>query len=387
MSPLRRLLLAGAVALAAAALPAAATAATPTKWLCLPGASPDPCTPGLSTTRFSPAGQNLGAQQPKADKKPKVDCFYVYPTVSDQQTTTANLNIDPVENSIALYQAARYSQHCRVYAPVYRQFTLAALNSGKINATGASVGYRDVRDAWRTYLKKYNKGRGVVLIGHSQGSFVLRQLIAKEIDPKKSARKLLVGAYLLGGNVLVKQGKDTGGDFKHVRACHSNHEAGCVVAFSTFDEPVPAGAIFGRTTTKGQQVLCTNPAALGGGAAELDTIFPTQPFATGVDLRSASRSLGVTLPTAPTTWIEVKGGYRGRVLGRRRRQRPGDHAARRRAGLQAEPDPGVGPAPRRREHRARGPREPRAHAGGRLGQAARLIAPPGERKRRCGSCR
>jgi hypothetical protein len=309
MSPLRRLLLTGAVALAAAALPAAASAATPTKWLCLPGASPDPCTPGLSTTRFSPAGQNLGTEHPKADRKPKVDCFYVYPTVSDQPTPVANLDIDPVERSIALYQAARYSQHCRVFAPVYRQFTLSAISSGKVDATATSVGYKDVRQAWRTYLRKYNKGRGVVLIGHSQGSFVLRQLIAQEIDPKKSARNLLVGAYLLGGNVTVKQGQDKGGDFKHLRACHSAKEAGCIVAFSTFDEPAPADSIFGRTSVPGQQVMCTNPAALGGGSATLDTIFPTQPFAPG-SIFLGIQLLGAPLPTAPTTWIEVKDGYR-----------------------------------------------------------------------------
>jgi hypothetical protein len=311
MSPLRRLLLGGAVVLAAAALPATAPAATPTKWLCLPGASPDPCSPGLQTTRFSPSGQNLGRSTPKAEKAPKVDCFYVYPTVSDQTTPTANLNIDPVESSITLYQAARYSQRCRVYAPVYRQFTLAALNSGKVDTSGATVGYRDVRDAWRTYLKKYNKGRGVVLIGHSQGSFVLRQLIAKEIDPKKSARKLLVGAYLLGGNVIVKQGKDVGGDFKHVPACHADSDVGCVVAFSTFDEPAPATSLFGRTTKAGRQVLCTNPAALGGGSAKLDTVFPTAPFAQGA-IALGIQLLGVTLPTATTTWIEVKGGYDAR---------------------------------------------------------------------------
>ena len=57
---------------------------------------------------------------------PKIDCFYVYPTVSDQKTAARTCTIDPEERSIALYQAARYSQHCRVYAPMYRQVTLPA---------------------------------------------------------------------------------------------------------------------------------------------------------------------------------------------------------------------------------------------------------------------
>ena len=35
---------------------------------------------------------------------------------SDQKTTLANRHVDPEERSIALYQAARYSQYCRVFA-------------------------------------------------------------------------------------------------------------------------------------------------------------------------------------------------------------------------------------------------------------------------------
>ena len=63
----------------------------------------------------------------KADRKRKIDCFYVYPTVSDDKSTNSDLPIDPEERSIALYQAARYSQHCRVFAPMYRQVTLQAI--------------------------------------------------------------------------------------------------------------------------------------------------------------------------------------------------------------------------------------------------------------------
>ncbi len=54
----------------------------------------------------------------------------MYPTVSDQPTTLSNRQIDPEERSIALYQAARYSQYCRVFAPMYRQVTVTALDSG-----------------------------------------------------------------------------------------------------------------------------------------------------------------------------------------------------------------------------------------------------------------
>lgn len=295
----------------ATALPGTAGAASSTVWLCKPGLRANPCTPGLSTTRFSPAGQRLGVEHPRTVKNPKFDCFYVYPTVSGQPTIRANLNIDPEERSIALYQAARFSQYCRVYAPMYRQFTIQALTKPALltPALRAAV-YADALNGWKTYLRKYNRGRGVVLIGHSQGTFVLRALIAREIDSKPAMRARLISGLLIGGNVTVRKGRDVGGDFKHVRACHSRTQLECVVAYSTFNAPVPAKSIFGRTTAAGRRVLCTNPAALGGGSGALDSIFPTQPFAPANPLAIGIKLLGVPLPTASTTWIHVARSYR-----------------------------------------------------------------------------
>jgi Protein of unknown function (DUF3089) len=169
-----------------------------------------------------------------------------------------------------------------------------------------------VLEAWRTYLRRFNHGRGVVLIGHSQGAFVLRKLVAEQIDRRPAARRLLVSAILLGGNVLIRTGSAEGGDFRHLPACRLPRQVGCVIAFSTFDETPPAGALFGRTTVPGRSVLCTNPAALRGGARTLTPIFPSQPFAPGTLIAAAIALLGFRQPTAPTPWVAVRGAYRGR---------------------------------------------------------------------------
>ncbi len=182
-------------------------------WLCRPGLPNNPCTPNLTTTTTTPSFGFLGVHRIQAPDNPKIDCFYVYPTVSDQKTPNANLTVDPTERSIALYQAAQYSRDCRVYAPMYRQLTISAIG-GQASGAEANLAYDDVRSAWLTYLSKYNHGRGVVLIGHSQGSFVLRQLISSQIDPNPAVRHKLVSAVLMGGNVTVKAGSDVGGDFR-----------------------------------------------------------------------------------------------------------------------------------------------------------------------------
>jgi len=327
-TPLRapRATLPGAVLLAALCclLLAAprANAATKTTWLCSPSLKSDPCRPSLDTTQISPSGTVLGSTKVTASRKPAFDCFYVYPTVSNQPTPEATLRIDPEERSIALYQASRYSKDCRVYAPMYRQVTIQGLlNPSTVSAKMRTTGYDDVVAAWREYLRHDNKGRGVVLIGHSQGSFVLRSLIAKEIDPKPTIRRQLISAILLGGNVVVKKGSDRGGDFKDVRACRSATQIGCVVAFSTYNATPPANSLFGRADVpiagltkaaeKTFEVLCTNPAALGGGSAPLDSIYPTTPFAPGTAIGALVPLIGFPIPTTATQWLEARGAYTG----------------------------------------------------------------------------
>ncbi len=293
------------------ALPSSASAKT--VWLCKPGKAGDACDVSLNTTRFSPQGKRLGVDRIKRPRHPKFDCFYVYPTVSDQKTPTANFDIDPELRSIALYQAARYSSECRVFAPVYRQVTLLGiLGVAQPTTADRERAYTDVRSAWRDYLRNYNHGRGVVLISHSQGTFVLRRLVREEIDKKAKVRKRLISAVLLGGNVLVRKGKATGGDFKKIPACRSRTETGCVIAFSTYNEVPPADAIFGRTADAGLEVLCTNPAALGGGWAKLTPIQPTEPFAPGTTIAGAVGALGVPQPPTSTAWRAFPGSYRGR---------------------------------------------------------------------------
>ena len=366
----RALVLALAVAVVAL-LGISSAASAKVVWLCQPGHRPDPCNVSLSTTVFSPTLHKLAVVHPTKVKQPAIDCFYVYPTVSDQKTTLANLHIDPEERSIALYQAARYSQYCRVFAPMYRQVTVTALDAGNTESAQQLVTpLNDVRAAFAAYLKHDNHGRGFVLIGHSQGAFVLEQLIAKDIDPKPAVRKQLLSAILLGGNVLVKRGKAVGGTFKHIPACRSATQLGCVIAFSTFDQPVPSDSVFGRTTVKGDQVLCTNPAALAGGAAKVDPIFPSQPFAPGTLIATGISLLKITQPAASTEWISEPGAYRAQCSSARGCERAPGHPARGRRDPDPEPDPGVGAAPARRPGRARQPAQRRPHRGHRLRRSA-----------------
>jgi hypothetical protein len=241
-------------------------------WLCRPGRK-DACDVDLSTTVVTAEGK-LTRETWTADPKAPIDCFYVYPTVSNDPGGNSDMSAGPEENSVIRAQFARFGSKCRAYAPLYRQVTLTALRSaiaGKPVQVDRALGYNDVVDAWKYYLEHDNQGRGVVLIGHSQGSGVLTQLIRNEIDGKPVQDKI-VSALLLGTSLPVPKGKDVGGAFQHLPLCHAANQTGCVITYASFraNVPPPENSRFGRIRgDENMMSACTNPAALGGGSGEL----------------------------------------------------------------------------------------------------------------------
>jgi len=247
-------------------------------WLCRPDRLAA-CDVDLSTTVLGSDGRATIERAP-LDSNAPVDCFYVYPTVSTDTTTVSDLVPDAAERLVVRLQLARFGTKCRLFAPMYRQLTLAAM--GRSHAAGIEspdflgLGYQDVRAAWRYYLAHDNGNRGIVLIGHSQGTSVLTELIRREIDGTPMQSRV-VSALLIGGpdGILVPRGRDAGGTFKHMSLCHAATQTGCVVAYSSFRASAPptAATRFGRSDDSTLVAACTNPAALGGGEAALDGYF------------------------------------------------------------------------------------------------------------------
>lgn len=317
--------LASAITLASAVPAGAQGGEGGTVWLCRPGVEPNPCRESLETTVYSESGE-ARVENPPLARRPKIDCFYVYPTVSEDPGSNSDRDVDEEEVAIARYQAARFSQRCRVYAPVYRQRTLAAIGTGspEQQAAALQLAYTDIRAAWRDYLEDFNRGRGFVLIGHSQGTTMLRQMIRTEIDPRRGVRRRLVSALLLGGNVTVRKDTRTGGDFRRVPGCTRADRIRCVVAYSAFNETPPSNSRFGRPGGSGvnpfgfptgpeYEVLCTNPAELAGGVAPLQTYIRSEPYP-GVIGALIVVMFGGPPPSAPTPWIQPQDHYTGECL-------------------------------------------------------------------------
>jgi len=287
-----------------------------TVWLCRPGLADDACTTDLTTTVVARSGATH-VERASAASRPAIDCFYVYPTISGQATINANLAVDLREREVAAAQAARFSQVCSVYAPIYRQLTLSALeHPARITRADALVAYDSVLSAFRDYLAHYNHGRGIVFIGHSQGAAILIKLLEQEVDGTPALRRRLVSALLMGGNLTVAKGRSVGGDFAHIPACRSSRQTGCVVAYSSFTAKPPPNSQFGRTTSDAGVrllaphnpspdlgIMCVNPAAPAGGTAALDPYLPS--------LVLSFLPAG-SAPKVQTPWVSFPGEYTAR---------------------------------------------------------------------------
>lgn len=276
-------------------------------WLCRPGRAGDACDIDLTTTVVAADG-TMSRETWTPNPKAPIDCFYVYPTISTDPTDNSDMTADPSERNVVAQQFARFGSTCRLFAPLYRQITLAGLRKRMAGSFSFEHGvqYDDVRDAWRSYLQHDNQGRGVVLIGHSQGAYVLLELLRQEVEGQPVQRQL-ISALILGATLDVPQGKDTGGALKQIPLCRAAGQTGCVVNYASFRStvPPPANTLFGKPRDPAMAGSCTNPVTLGAGSAPLHAY-----------LSASGRTIVGTVAAQPwvtperaieTPWVSVPG--------------------------------------------------------------------------------
>jgi hypothetical protein len=227
-------------------------------WLCRAGAGAatpggDICERDLDATAVFADG-SIEARPHERASEPAADCFYVYPTTS--QDETANSDFVPSEEAeidTTLAQAARLTGACRVFAPMYRQITLAALfGQVETDESTRELAYSDVVDSFRHYMANDNGGRPFVLFGHSQGAGLLRRMIAEEIDTEPLLHEQMLSAILLGTSIGVDQ-------FGSVPECTTTDDTNCLISYSSFRDTAPPqeGAFFG--SFDGEPAVCVNP--------------------------------------------------------------------------------------------------------------------------------
>ncbi len=167
----------------------------------------------------------------------KADVFFIHPTIFtykpeneyvwNASMTDAALN-SRVDSSTILNQATAFNAAGRIFAPRYRQAHYQAFVTEfkEDKAAALDVAYSDVKRAFEYYLAKENKGRPIIIAGHSQGTVHATRLLKEYFDGKELGKQL-VAAYIIG----IATPKNT---FTTIPVCNSPNQTGCFVAYTTF---------------------------------------------------------------------------------------------------------------------------------------------------------
>ena len=262
------------------------------RWLCRPDLplADDACrSADLTATELHADGSRTIALHRAADR-PLVDCFYVYPTVDLELVPGNHRDLTDTRRMRAttVAQAARFTEACALWVPLYHQVTLGTyLQAKDVLDRGLDAAFTDVERAFAEYLAHADRSRKVVLIGHSQGAEMVNRLLRRFFDEDASLRARLLLAMPIGGDVDTLAGTTRGGTAKNIPVCTRPDETGCIVAYRSHaaGERVEPDR---WAPPAGHETVCVHPATLSTEPHRLSrTYFAVWPelrrFMHGVD--------------------------------------------------------------------------------------------------------
>jgi hypothetical protein len=160
------------------------------------------------------------------------DVFFIHPTTYTGIRLGWNADINDAyvnaktDYSSILYQASVFNQHCRIFAPRYRQAHLSAFFTVNEETKAAfDTAYADLKRSFEFYLQHYHNGRPIIIAGHSQGALMAERLLKEFFDGKPLQQKL-VAAYIIGWPI-------TENSFVAIPVCKDRDQTNCFCGWRT----------------------------------------------------------------------------------------------------------------------------------------------------------
>ena len=189
------------------------------------------------------------------ENKP-ADLFIVCPTVD--LGTNGNKNMSLTDENIkgnftgALnMQRGIYEKNCRMYAPYYRQATLADYTLPRQDAAAYfDLAYSDVRAAFLYYMHHENNGLPFVLSGFSQGAEMCLRLL-KEFGNTDFVKNNMVACYAIGWRLTPQEAAE----YPYIQPAKCADDLGKVIIFNSEAPEVTSSAI----VPEGVKTFAINP--------------------------------------------------------------------------------------------------------------------------------
>jgi len=189
-----------------------------------------------------------------------VDVFFVHPTTyfgdAGWNGPTDGWLTRLVTEVTLRGQASAFNAAGRIYAPRFRQMTLAGFDEPQVRPEALAVAYSDVRRAFEFFLDHWSEGRPLILAGHSQGSRMVLRLLDEYFQKEGPLRARLVAAYPVGARVW--SGAYERAEFD-VPVCESPTQTGCLVTWRTLAEGTSLDVDDNVDEEKDGVTMCVNP--------------------------------------------------------------------------------------------------------------------------------
>lgn len=164
-----------------------------------------------------------------------VDVFFMHPTTyfdtSDgMNASLENPGVNAASKQAAQHQGGVFKGRCNLFAPRYRQASMAVLNlDEKTRNHYLRIGLEDMATAFAYYMAHYNQGRPVIFAGHSQGSNLTLWFLKENITA--GLREKLVAAYIIGWSV-----RDSDLEKLGMPLSAAPDQTGCVITWNTISD-------------------------------------------------------------------------------------------------------------------------------------------------------
>lgn len=266
-------------------------------WACTGDRDDDLCDADYTMARLNTDGTASVTRYERADEPP-VDCFFIYPTLDFnvfQGANHENFDMVALPDRTIQAQVGPFQSVCRMFAPYYRQGTFGAYMTRPLDYSAWLFlkAFADVAASFEYYLRHWNHGRPVVIVGHSQGgqhaSYLLHSYFDGDVEvtdipgsqTTAELRNRLVVGMPIGSEVYVEKGKTKGGSFSDLPLCGDDGAPRCVISYQSFTEGftfegdfTPAlmqrmadeGLFYRRYDKRVHDTVCVNPGLIPLGA-------------------------------------------------------------------------------------------------------------------------
>lgn len=168
-----------------------------------------------------------------------VDVFYLYPTVYARTSDTASIYSERDDATLRgqatmafQLQATAFAQVANLYAPMYRQVDAATVLSLPFDQRDSLLQQAPLEDAiaaFDYYIQHYNHDRPFILAGHSQGSDVLKLLLAGYMQEHPEVYARMVAAYCIGASITPA----FLAEYSHLKFAQKSDDTQVIISYNT----------------------------------------------------------------------------------------------------------------------------------------------------------